>query len=103
MIWDIVKEDSLTNAIFNLIPENEAGDEFVKYFQSKVIDNSRDKKEVLEKAVELANGRNLSPEEQNSLAEWWKEECQHSYGRKLRLTRIKTKKFGRIWVFLKGV
>ena len=66
--WDIVKEDSLTNAIFNLIPENEAGDEFVKYFQSKVIDNSRDKKEVLEKAVELANGRNLSPEEQNSLA-----------------------------------
>ena len=45
----------------------------------------------------------LTTEEQNSLAEWWKEECQHSYGRKLRMTRIKTKKFGRIWVFLKGV
>ncbi|MBR7084829.1 MAG: hypothetical protein IKI37_06610 [Oscillospiraceae bacterium] len=45
----------------------------------------------------------MTAEEQNSLAEWWKEECQHGYGRKLRMTRIKTKKFGRIWVLLKGV
>lgn len=62
-------------------------------------------------SVEAKNGRltavltcscteRLTAKEQDVLAEWWKEECQNGYGKKLRLTRIRTKQFGRIWVNL---
>ena len=61
--------------------------------------------------VEIKNGRlmavltcsctePLTVYEQDSLAGWWENECQNGYGRELRLTRIKTKQFGRIWVKL---
>lgn len=42
----------------------------------------------------------LSVYEQDALADWWEDECQSGYGRELRLTRIISKHFGRIWVKL---
>ncbi len=42
----------------------------------------------------------LTVYEQDALADWWESECQSGYGRELRLTRIISKQFGRIWVKL---
>lgn len=42
----------------------------------------------------------LSVYEQDALTDWWDDECQSGYGRELRLTRIISKHFGRIWVKL---
>ena len=42
----------------------------------------------------------LTVYEQKRLADWWKDECRSGYGRELRLTRIISKQFGRIWVKL---
>ena len=42
----------------------------------------------------------LTVYEQDALADWWDDECQSGYGRELRLTRIISKHFGRIWVKL---
>ena len=42
----------------------------------------------------------LTAGEKQSLAEWWKDQCRNGYGKELRLTRIRTKQFGRIWVNL---
>ena len=64
--------------------------------------------------VEVRNGRLmavltcsfaelLTAQERNSFVEWWKNECRNGYGKELRLTKIKTKKFGRIWVNLWNV
>ena len=79
------KKDSIQAKIHALVPDVEV------------------KNGILTAVLTCFFNKPLTAEEQNSLAEWWKEECQHGYGRKLRMTRIKTKKFGRIWVFLKGV
>ena len=42
----------------------------------------------------------LTVYEQKRLADWWKNECRSGYGRELRLTKILSKHFGRIWVKL---
>ena len=42
----------------------------------------------------------LTSGEKKLLTEWWKDQCRSGYGRELRLTRIRAKKFGRIWVNL---